>query len=200
MHNLQDFMISKTRAKIMELFFSQPDSLFYIREIQRLAKEEVNAVRRELERMAGYGLLKMEERGNRSYYFLNKNYTYFTELTQMVAKSQGLGKKIRQQLTKLGKIKYVMFSGKYIHSRRSHPDEVDMLVIGEVVLPELQLLIKEEQDRIGREINYTVFSLEEFEFRKSRRDPFIMEILYSSRVMVVGNDVEFARRQLPGLN
>lgn len=192
-------MISKTRVKMMELFFTQPQEMFYVREITRATKEEINAVRRELERMLEYGLLKSEQRGNRLYYFLNTKYVYYQELLQMVAKSSGLGKKLRKLQRKLGTISFVMFSAKYISGKRPHQDEVDLLIVGDVVLPELQALIKEEEERLAREINYAVFSDEEFDFRKTRRDPFVMDILYSSRVMVIGSEEDFVERQVPGI-
>jgi hypothetical protein len=199
MNNMQDFMISKTRVRMMELFFSQPAEMFYVREITRATKEEINAVRRELERMISYGLLKSEQRGNRLYYFLNPKYVYYEELQQMVAKSTGLGKKLRKLQRKLGDVVFIMFSARFIQGKRPRQEEVDLLVIGDIVLPELQALIKEEEEKIGREINYAVFSEEEFLFRKTRRDPFIMDILYGSRVMVVGSEDEFVERQVPGL-
>ncbi len=183
----------------MELFFSNPGEMYYVREITRATKEEINAVRRELERMLSYGLLKSEQRGNRLYYFLNPRYVFSQELQQMVAKSSGLGKKVRRLQKKLGTITFVMFSARFVQGKRPRQDEVDLLVIGEVVLPELQAIIKEEEEKISREINYAVFSEEEFNFRKTRRDPFIMDILYSSRVMVIGSEDEFVERQFPGL-
>lgn len=195
MSHMQDFMVSRVRVRLLELFFSKPEELYYVREITRLVKEEINAVRRELERMATCGLLKFEQRGNRLYYMLNTRYMYFQELQQMVAKSSGLGKKILKLRNKLGTLNYVMFSGKFVRGIRPRQDEVDVLVIGEVVLPELQALIKETEASLGREINYAVFSNDEFTFRKTRRDPFIMDILYSTRVMIIGSEDEFAERQ-----
>lgn len=200
MASLQDFMISKVRVKMMQLFFTHPEDMYYVREITREIKEEINAVRRELDRMLGAGLLKSEQRGNRLYYFLNKRYPYYQELEQMIVKASGLGKKIRKLRRKLGTVTYVMFSGRFIKRLPTRQGEVDMLVIGDVVLPELTALIKEEEKRIGREINYAVFSEEEFEFRKTRRDPFIMDVLYGSRVMVIGSEEEFVARSVPGLS
>lgn len=199
MYSMQDFMISRVRVKLIELFFQKSDEMYYVREISRAVKEEINAVRRELDRMLGYGLLKSEQRGNRLYYFLNPNYVFFSELRSMVAKSTGLGKKLRKLRRKLGSVEFVMFSGNFVEGKRKHHEEVDILVIGDVVLTELQALIKEEETKRGREINYTVFSAEEFDFRKTRRDPFIMDILYGSRVMVIGSETDFTHRQIPGL-
>lgn len=199
MNQLQDFMLSRVRVKVMELFFTHPDGIYYVREITREIKEEINAVRRELDRMTQTGLLRSESRGNRLYYNLNPRYFFYPELQQMVAKSTGLGKKVIKNRSRLGDLQFVMFSGKFIRKARPRQDEVDLLVIGDVVLPELQTLVKEEEAQLGREMNYAVFSLDEFNFRKTRRDPFIMDILFGTRVMIIGSEDEFVERQLPGL-
>lgn len=199
MNSLQDFMISRVRVKMMELFFTHIDEMYYVREITREVKEEINAVRRELDRMLEYGLLKSEQRGNRLYYFLNKRYVFFQEIQEMVAKTTGLGKKMRKFRRKLGTVSFIMFSGRYIKGQPPRNGEVDLLVIGDIVLPELQVLIKEEEERLEREINYAVFNDDEFEFRKTRRDPFIMDVLYASRVMVIGSEDDFVERKVQGL-
>jgi DNA-binding transcriptional ArsR family regulator len=199
MNTLQDFMISRVRVKMMELFYSKPDEMYYVREITRAIKEEINAVRRELDRMLEVGILKSEQRGNRLYYFLNKKYLFYQELQQMVVKNTGLGKKVRKLRRKLGTVEFVMFSGRFVRRLPPRQDEVDILVIGEVVLPELSVLIKEEEKLLAREINYAVFSKEEFEFRKTRRDPFIMDVLYRTRIMVLGSEDDFVERSVPGL-
>lgn len=199
MNGLTDLIVSKVRVKILELFFTRPEEMFYVRELTRVISEEINAVRRELDRLLESGLIKSEQRGNRLYYSLNHRYLLFQELLQAVTKSSGLGKKIRRLRRKLGTIDYVMFSGRYIRGMKPTHDEVDILIVGEVVLPELELLMKEDQARLDREINYAVFSLEEFEFRKARRDPFVMEVLYGTRVMVIGDEESFVLRQTPNI-
>ena len=199
MTTLQDFMISRVRAQILELFFSNVEGMYYVREITRRTKEEINAVRRELERLLGFGILKSEERGNRLYYSLNKRYTFFQEFESMVVKSTGLGLKMRKLQRKLGELSFVMFSGRFVRGLQVRQGDVDMLVVGTVVLPELDVLVKEAEKKLEREINYTVLTDEEFEFRKTRRDPFIMDVLYGTRIMVIGSEDAFVERKVPGL-
>jgi len=199
MAELTDFIISRVRVRMLSLFFTNPDEMFYVREITRSVKEEINAVRRELDKMLGCGILKSEQRGNRLYYFLNKKYLYYQELQQMIVKSTGLAKKIRRLRRKLGQVDFVMFSGRFVRGLKPANDEVEVLIIGDIVLPELQAIMKEEEVKLGREVNYAVFDSQEFEFRKTRRDPFVMEILYSTRIMVIGSEDEFAHRQVQGL-
>lgn len=199
MTSLQDFMISRVRVKMMRLFFIDPNEMYYVRQITRKISEEINAVRRELDKMIGYGLLRSEQRGNRLYYYLNKRYFYFQELQQMVVKSTGLGKKIIKLRRKLGTLDSVMFSGRFVRRLAPRQNEVDVLMIGEVVLAELEALIKQEEKNLGREIRVAVFEKKEFDFRKTRRDPFIMDVLYGSRVMIIGSEEEFVDRQIPGV-
>lgn len=199
MNSLQDFMISKVRVKMIEMFFTRQSEMYYVREITREIKEEINAVRRELDRMLSCGILKSEQRGNRLYYSLNSKYLYFQELQQMVAKGTGLGDKIRKARRKLGTVSFVMFSARFIKGLPPRNNEVDLLVVGDIVLPELEQLVKQQEALLGREINYAVFNDDEFEFRKTRRDPFIMDVLFGSRVMIIGSEEEFVEKNLPGL-
>ena len=92
-----------------------------------------------------------------------------------------------------------MFSGGFLNRAKINKDELDLLVIGEIVLPELEALIKAEEKEFGREINYAVLAKDEFEFRKARRDPFIMEVMYGVKVMVIGDEAEFCHRELPSI-
>lgn len=195
MATLKDFMMSRVRVRLIELFYSQPQEMFYVRQITREVDEEINAVRRELDRMSKNGIIRSEQRGNRLYYSLNPNYYYYQELLSLVSKSTGLGRKITKVRSKLGKIKFVMFTGKFAkHLARAH-DDVDLLIVGEVVLPEITVLIQAEEKLRGREINYTVLTAEEFEFRKQRRDPFIVDLLSGSRIMIVGDEEELLARK-----
>ena len=199
LNSLQDIMISRVRVKILELFYTNPKEMYYVREITRAIKEEINAVRRELDRLLTTSLLKSEQRGNRLYYTLNPKYLFYPEIQALIAKTSGLGYELRKAKRKLGTVDHIMFSGRFVRGLTPHQGEVDMLVIGDVVMAELEAIVKAAESKIGREIYYTVFSNEEFEFRKTRRDPFIMDALYGSRVMIIGSEDDFVDRKSAGL-
>ena len=185
---LSDLIISNTCVKIFALFLDNPNDMFHVREVVRRVDEEINAVRRELIHLEKKGILKREPRVNRVYYYLDKNYPHFFDLLSIQAKNTGLGANIIKNRIRLGKIKFAMLSGKFARGIRDNPEEVDLLVVGTVVLPELSLLIKEEEEKRKHEINYTVMTEEEFNFRKRRRDPFITSVIYGSRVMLIGDE------------
>jgi len=190
---LKDIVISKVRVKLLDLFFGNPRELYHVRELVRKTDEEINAVRRELLHLENVGILKKEPRGNRLYYWVNPNYLLYGDLLSMVAKETGLGGEIVRNRNRIGKIVFCVFSSKFVRQMDRKESEVDILVVGNVVMAELAVLIKAEEQKKGREINYTVMSTEEFDFRRKRRDPFLLSILSSGKVMIVGDEDELLR-------
>lgn len=190
MTTLKFLFISKVRVKLIQIFLSQPHELFYVRQLVRMTGEEINAVRRELQHLVNAEFLRRETRGNRLYYWVRKDYLFYDELASMIAKSTGLGQQILKNRTKLGKLHLVMFSGHFVQQEARDPEAIDILIVGEVVLPEINALIQAEEARLKHEINYTVMDKEEFKFRRSQRDPFLLNILMQPRVMIVGSQFE----------
>jgi|SRR3989344_2314489 len=190
---LIDILISKVRVKVIELFLGNPQGMYHVRDIVRRVDEEINAVRRELARLEGTGLLASEWRANRRFYSTKKDYIFFNELLSIVNKNVGLGGAIIKNKAKLGKIKYAMLSSSFVKGKPYAQNEVDLFVVGTIVLPELGAIIREEEARRDREINFTPMTEEEFYFRKSRRDPFIIGVLSKPRVMLIGDEEEMVK-------
>lgn len=187
---LHDFIISQVRIKVLNLFFENVKGVYHVRELVRMLGEEINAVRRELAFLEGKGILKKEPRGNRIYYSVRRDYPYYFDILEIVAKTTHLAADILKNKNKLGKIKFAVMSGGFVRGEPFDEKKVDLFLIGQVVLPELDALVKKEQQRNKREMNYTVMSEEEFKFRKSRKDPFVTDILLNSRVMIIGDEAE----------
>jgi hypothetical protein len=155
----------------------------------RRTGEEINAVRRELAHMEECGMVKKEKRGNRLYYWFREDYLFYADLIRLVAKTTGLGREIIKNRNKLGKLGMVMFSEKFVKHEQREEKGVDLLVVGEqVVMPELAALVRQEEARRGKEVNYAVMSAEELKFRRGRQDPFLLSILLGSRVVVWGDE------------
>jgi DNA-binding transcriptional ArsR family regulator len=186
---LGDLIVSKCRVKILQVFFAQPNEIFYIRQLTRLTGEEINAVRRELAYLEKIGLVKKESRGNRIYYWLEKNHPLFGDLLSLTSKTVGLGGAIVKNKSKIGKVYLAMLSGRFARGLPTKQGAVDLLVVGDINLQALANIVREEEQKIGREINYTVMTKEELAFRKKRHDPFLLGILTDARVMLIGDEM-----------
>ena len=189
MASLSDLITSRVRVKVLELFFKNVGEKYHVRGVVREVEEEINAVRIELDRFEKAGILGKEHRGNRVYYSIREDYEFYVDLLSLVTKTTGLGAELLNNRKKIGSLSFVMFSGSFARRlTKKHEDEVDILIIGDVDLPFLSDLIRAEESRRSGEINYTVMTRAEYDFRKRRRDPFLQSILLGTRVVVLGND------------
>ncbi len=190
---LEDIIISRVRVKLLNLFLQNPGQIFHVRDSVRKTGEEINAVRRELAHMEKAGMVVKEPRANRLYYTFRKDYSLYYELLGLVCKTTGIGGDLIKNKNKIGKIKFAMLSGRFIRHLPLDPDKVDLLIVGQALIPELNGYIRLEEQKRGQEINYTVMTDEEFSFRKRRRDPFIIDILSSGRLMLIGDEEELLK-------
>ena len=191
---LKEIMVSKVRVKLLQTFLYQPDEIFYVRQLVRKIDEEINAVRRELSRMEKANIVKKEPRGNRLYYYFNRDHPLYENLLSMVHKTVGLGKEIIKNKSKLGRVKLVMFSGRFARRLPTEEGGVDLLVVGDINMQTLVKLVRTEETKLEREINYTVMTKDEFNFRKKKRDPFLQGILLGSRIMIIGDQEDLVAK------
>ena len=190
---MKNLFISGVRVRIIKLFLTNPDSQFHVREITRRVGVEINAVRRELSRLQRVRFLKRTPRGNKVFYSVRAGFLFLDELLGMVAKETGLGRAILDKREELGKMYFAMFAKPFVKGRVSKPSEIDLLIVGKVSTPLLAKLVENEQQRLGHEVNYTVLTSEEFDFRKRRRDPFIVDILSQPRIVLLGNEGKYCK-------
>src|SRR5262249_23528255 len=72
---------SKTRVKLLQLFYSNPNRSFYVREITRKIDEQINSVRRELANLLSIGIISSENTNNKLYYEVNQHYEFHQALS-----------------------------------------------------------------------------------------------------------------------
>src|SRR5580658_9019307 len=74
---------SKTRVKLLQLFYSNPNRSFYVREITRKIDEQINSVRRELSNLLSIGIILSDNTNNRLYYEVNQKFEFYEPLQQI---------------------------------------------------------------------------------------------------------------------
>jgi len=184
---------SKTRVKLLELFYSNPNRSFYVREITRKIDEQINSVRRELANLLNVGIIVSENNNNRLYYEVNQKYEYFEPFTQIFGngatvakKTKGTGKaalvKPDDELKALGNIELALYTGQFTRDDRSG---VDFLIVGNVNQHQVEKYIAELEAKEGKEIRYVILSSSEFDYRHKIRDRFILNVLGSKKQVLV---------------
>lgn len=188
---------SKTRVKLLHLFLNNPAQPFYVREITRIIDEQINSVRRELANMLEVGIILSESVDNRLYYQSNQRYEYFVPLRAIfsdskikiqenVAKSVDIqNEEYEQKISAISGVRLVIFAGCLIKESKSN---LDILIAGDVSAAKVKSLIANIEKKEGREISYTVISYDEFYYRLSVRDKFIIDVLNNKHKVVVDTD------------
>src|SRR3954469_7516731 len=74
---------SKTRVKLLQLFYGNPNRSFYVREITRKIDEQINSVRRELSNLLSIGIITSDNTNNKLYYEVNQKYEYYQPLKEI---------------------------------------------------------------------------------------------------------------------
>lgn len=188
---LKNLFVSEVRVRILKTILPHPDKTYHVRALVRVVGAEINAVRRELLNLTTIGLLRRRQSGNKIFYTADPLSPYFTELLAMVSKEEGIAADIIQAQKSLGDLKFAVISKAFLRGRISTQLDVDLFIVGKLNMDVLSRLVKTEEARLGREINYTVLSEEEFIYRKRKNDNFISKLLAQSRVTVVGDEEEF---------
>ena len=190
---LEHIIVSKTRRKILELFFLNPNRNFYLRQVVREIGEEINAVKRELDLLTKAKVLLKEKRLNKVFFQVNKNWFFFQEFLHIVWKNSIYAQTFLKNISRIGKIKFLVFSEKFAKKSPIKETEVYILFVGTVVIPEISQIIAKFEKDYGREINYTVMSKEEFEFRKKNKDPFLWSFLTQPKILIIGKEEELMK-------
>lgn len=189
---------SKTRVKLLHLFLNNPEKSFYVREITRMIDEQINSVRRELANMVSVGIVQQDAIDNKLYYSVNEDYPYIKPLAAIFSDKNtegGMGAASsvswKDSLGRMRGLRLAIISGKLVVGSSS---AVDLLLVGDdMSAVTIKNLVKKiEKDR-KIEINYAVISYDDFYYRMSVKDRFIMDIIRNKHSVLV--DIENIMRK-----
>ena len=180
---------SKARVEILKLFFFNPESSFYQRQISKLSGQSLRAVQREVARLESLGIIKKSIHGNRIYYKVNKNCPIFKDLKNILLKSVGIAQVLKENL-KDSNIQVAFIYGSYARGEENLLSDIDLMVIGKISSRELSRLLSRPKRELIREINYVVFPLKEFKERVKQKDHFLNSVLKDKKIFIIGNTSE----------
>jgi predicted transcriptional regulator len=190
---LEQLFGSKTRARLLGLFLQHPEQAFYVRELTRRIDAQLNSVRRELQNLIDLGVVLAQEtrsgaKGNtladrKKFYVSNPNFLLYSDLRSLLKKVHILLKQnLVHDIDRSGKIDVLVFTGRFV----DHADiATDILIVGSVDLKLLHKVINEFEQEMGSEINYTLMSREEFQYRRQITDRFLFSILENDNVIMI---------------
>ena len=171
---------SKTRAKLLQLFFENPEKSFYVREMTRVIDEQINSVRRELINLENIGIIKNETFDNKIYYSANSKHPFTKPLVEIFSKksSSAKDKDTKESVWEsyCRPVKNYL-KGLIVTNRLPGQEGIDLLIIGNDKTKKLTRWAEVVEKRQGKPINYVIMTPDDFSYRKSVHDRFVSEVL-----------------------
>src|SRR5690349_13557407 len=145
---------SKTRVKLLYLFYGNPNRSFYVREITRKIDEQINSVRRELSNLLSIGIITSDNTNNRLYYEVNQKFEHYEPLLAMfggkskttVKATKASNEEGQTDLAALGNIDIALLTGQFT---RDESTGIDLLIVGNVNQNKLHKYIAELEAQEG---------------------------------------------------
>lgn len=185
---------SKLRVKLLAFYFSNPGVELYLSELARKISVDPMNLSRELCKLEKEHIFISRMSGKQKYYKLNKNYLFYNELKNIVAKTVG----VESSLVKIFKgectIKFCFIYGSYAAGEDKADSDIDLFIIGKASAADsVADKISDMEKKVGREINYRFFSEADFKKAIAEKNSFILNIVKSKKIFLAGNEKDFRK-------
>ena len=179
---------SKIRQGLLALFFTNPSQKYYLRELQRMLGYSAGSIRRELLRFQSDNLFSTQKTANLLYYSLNTEHPLFEELKSIIAKTVGVEGSLRKSLSAIKRIKISFIYGSFASKSQKAASDIDIMIIGNPEISDLNEEIARLEKKLKREINITIYSLEEYKAKKKSKSGFILDLLKNPKIILTGKE------------
>lgn len=190
---------SKIRQKVLGLFFTNPKSRYYVRQLQSMFQVSVGSLHRELKHLEEIGILKSERQGNLKFYLTNTDYPLFNELKGIVSKTIGVEGSLRKILKDIVGISVAFIYGSFASGKETERSDIDLFLIGEFDEDLLNKKLRSLEQYLAREITYTSMKKSEFKEEKQKKFKFLRMVLNEPKLFLLGDENELQRLSNPTL-
>ena len=200
MDTLAQLFGSAVKVKLMRLFLFNPETAFALSEIARRSKTPSNEVRKELTRLIASGIVKkrsvIREIHSRNSkrpavrkvhdlgYSLDQKFLYLQALKNLlITVSLHDDDSLVRKFSSVGKLKLLIISGIFI---QEWDTRIDLLIVGDDLnTGRLEIVMQTIESEIGKEISYSAFETEDFDYRLGIHDRLIRDILDSPHTVLI---------------
>jgi predicted nucleotidyltransferase len=187
-------LFGKTRRLILAMLYTNSDEQFYLRRIARETGGGLGPVQRELKLLTNAGIVTQQYMDNHVYYQANQNCPIYHELKGIVVKTAGLTDILRFAFEPIAdRIEAAFIYGSFASGNENRRSDVDLIILGPVSFAEISAALAGAQEKLQREINFAVYSEEEFKKRLKIKDHFIKSLMENPRIFIISNNDELTR-------
>jgi hypothetical protein len=200
MDTLTQLFGSSLRVKLMRLFLFNPENIFSMEQISNRVKSKNADIRKEINKLILTGLIKkritvkeitvrkkkknIQKRVDEIGYSYDQKFPYFLALKNLlIVASLNADESLVKKFNGIGKIKVFLASGVFL---QEWDTRVDLLIVSDDInMVKLDTAIKNLEAEIGKELSYSAFETEDFEYRLGVHDKLVRDILDSKHILLV---------------
>lgn len=183
---------SPIRQKVLTYFFTNPYQELHLREIARILEIDPGNLSKEMEKIEAEKIFKTIKKGNLKIYSLNLKHPLYKEIKKIIDKTIGIEKKLQEVLKKATNINVAFIYGSFAREKEDRFSDIDLMIIGKPDEDVLISGISSAESDLKREINYNIFSSQEFRKGLEKKEVFLEEIIKNPKKFIIGtqNDLE----------
>ena len=182
-----DSLFPRVRQGVLSATLTRPEKWWYVSELAEFLHTRPSSLQRELSSLEQSGILQLRKDGRRKYFKAETRSPIFRDLRNILEKTVGLIPTLRQTLRPFqNKVICAFVFGSVARGEERATSDVDLMVIGNVGLSQLSPALRKTEERLGREVNVTNYSVDEFRKKVAENDHFLATVLKGSLQFVKG--------------
>ena len=173
-----DTLFPGVRRSVLAATLLRPQKWWYLSELAQFLHTRPSSLQRELASLVRSGILEQRRDGRRTYFRAEMRSPIFRDLRSVFERTVGLVPTLRLALRAFdARIACAFIYGSVARREERATSDVDLMIMGEVGLSDLAPALRRAEKRLGREINVTNYSVDEFRNKFFQGDHFLKSVL-----------------------
>ena len=184
---IRHIISSELRRKLLTHYFNHPEEKYYVRELAVLLNLDPGNLSKELRIFEKERLFTAQKKGNLKFYHLNSEHPLYSELKQMIFKTEGIEGSLRAIVNQFPEIEAAFLYGSYAKGEERSGSDVDLMVVGKPDRRHLTAEVRKLEGKIGREINFNIYTKDEFDRKSKEKGSFLNQTVKGKKILIKGN-------------
>ncbi len=182
-------LFTDSQSRLFSWLFGQPERAFHLNELRRLTGLGSASLQRELNRLANAGLVDTQAVGNLRRFQANPQSPVYAELVALTRKTLGTVPVLRNALSPLQPgLQSAWVYGSVAKQTDTASSDIDVMLVGNnLLLSQVLACLEPAEVQLGRKINPSCYSPQEFERRRAEPDSFVNRVLSQPTLPLIGD-------------
>lgn len=192
---LSSALFTESQSRLFLWLFGQPERAYHLSELRRLTGLGSASLQRELNNLAEAGLVNSKAVGNMRQFQANSSSAIFNELVALTHKTLGVVPLLRNALLPLTPdLLAAWIYGSIAKQTDTAHSDIDVMLVGSnLLLGRVLPYLEPVQAQLGRKINPSCFTPEEFARRQAEPDSFVNRVFSQPTLKLIGDINDLAR-------